>query len=318
MRAKPIAHPSRQAALSRLVVALLAGLLSLSVVRVVAAQPGPPPDLSGVSFEQRLGAQVPHDLRFRDEAGQSVRLGDYFGQKPVILTLAYYRCPNLCTIVLTQLVETLRKMRLSAGDQFEIVTVSIDPRETPAIATAKKATYIERYGRPGVEAGWHFLTGDDAPVHALAQAIGFHYSYDAQLDQYMHPTGIVVLNPSGRIARYFYGIDYTPDDLRLGLVEASSGAIGSPVDQILLFCYHYDPTTGQYSLLIQNVLLLGAITSVLALGGFIFVLLRREHNRAISILRLNRPIVLPSRHRVHSGRRKGLVTWCLGGKTWWY
>lgn len=259
---------------------LLAGLLALALAGAARAQPGPPPpDLTGVGFDQRLDAQLPLDLRFRDEGGHNVRLGDYFGRRPVILTLAYYRCPNLCTLVLTQLVETLRKLQFSAGDQFEIVTLSIDPRETPATAMAKKASYIQRYGRPGVDAGWHFLTGEAGSIGALAQTIGFHYTYDAQLDQYMHPTGIVVLTAAGRVARYFYGIDYTPADLRLGLIEASAGTIGSPVDQVLLFCYHYDPTTGRYSPLIQHIMWLAVAGTILALGGLVFALLRREKLR---------------------------------------
>jgi protein SCO1/2 len=258
---------------------LLAGLTALAWAGAAKAQPGPPPpDLSGVSFEQRLGVQAPLDLAFRDETGQRVRLGDYFGAKPVVLALAYYQCPNLCTLTLTQLAETLRKLQFSAGDQFEVVTLSIDPRETPALAAAKQATYLQRYGRDGAK--WHFLTGDDAPIHALAGAIGFHYTYDESLGQYMHPTGIVVLTPAGRVARYFYGLDSTADDLRLGLVEASSGTIGSPIDQVLLLCYHYDPTTGKYSPLIQNALGVGAAATVLALGALVFALWRREHSRA--------------------------------------
>jgi protein SCO1/2 len=258
---------------------LLSYLFALAGVGVARAQPGPPPDLRGVSFDQRLDAQAPLGLVFRDEAERTVHLGDYFGAKPVVLALAYYKCPNLCTLVLTQLVESLRKISFDIGDQFEVVTVSIDPRETPAVAAAKKATYLARYGRTGAEAGWHFLTGDQPSITALAQVIGFHYTYDAQLDQYMHPTGIMVLTPAGRIARYFYGIDYAPDDLRLGLVEASSGTIGSPVDQIMLFCYHYDPTTGKYDLLIRNILWVAVGVTMLALGAFVLGMRRRERLR---------------------------------------
>jgi protein SCO1/2 len=264
-------------------VLLLSYLIALGGAGVARAQPGPPPDLRGVGFDQRLDAQVPLGLVFRDEAERTVHLGDYFGAKPVILVLAYYKCPNLCTLVLTQLVESLRKISFDIGDQFEVVTVSIDPRETPVVAAAKKATYLARYGRTSAEAGWHFLTGDQPSIAALAQVIGFHYTYDAQLDQYMHPTGIMVLTPAGRIARYFYGIDYAPDDLRLGLVEASAGKIGSPVDQILLFCYHYDPATGKYDLLIRNILWVAVGVTVLALGAFVLGMRRRERRLLLKI-----------------------------------
>jgi protein SCO1/2 len=260
---------------------LLVFMLAFGRAGMARAQPGPPPDLSGVGFDQRLDTQAPLDLAFRDEAGRTVHLGDYFGAKPVILALAYYKCPNLCTLVLTQMVENLRKIAFDIGDQFNIVTVSIDPRETPAIASAKKATYLQRYGRAGADAGWHFLTGEQPAIQRLAQAIGFRYVYDAQLDQYMHPTGILVLTPAGKIARYFYGLDYAPSDLRLGLVEASAGKIGSPVDQIALFCYHYDPVTGRYDLMIRNMLWLAVGATVLALAAFVSGMLRRERRMKI-------------------------------------
>src|SRR5438874_1743974 len=175
------------------------------------AQGGSPDDiLDKVGFDQRLNEQVPLDLVLRDEAGAPARLGGYFGTKPVVLVLAYYQCPNLCTLVLTQLVETLRGLSFEPGKQFEIVTVSIDARETPALATAKKAKYLERYGRPGAATGWHFLTGEQGAIQRLAGSIGFRYAYDARLNQYAHPTGIVVLTPQGKISRYFYGIEYSP------------------------------------------------------------------------------------------------------------
>jgi protein SCO1/2 len=241
------------------------------------AQPAPPDDpLDKVGFDQKLNGQVPLDLVFRDEAGAPVRLGDYFGAKPVILTLNYYECPNLCTLVLTKLVETMRGLAFDAGNQFEVVTVSIDPRETPALATAKKATYLDRYGRAGAAGGWHFLTGEQPMIERLAAAVGFRYAYDARQDQYAHPTGIIVLTPQGTISRYFYDLEYSPKDLRLGLVEASEGKIGSPVDQFLLRCYHYDPISGKYTIAIMSIVRLATIATAIALGLCLLALLRRE------------------------------------------
>lgn len=235
-----------------------------------------PAALRDVGFDQRLNEQVPLDVVFRDEEGRSVRLEQYFGAKPVILALAYYRCQRLCPLVLDGLLSSIRALSFDVGNQFNVVTVSFDPRDTPDLATAKKATYIQRYGRRGAADGWHFLTGEETSIERLARAVGFRYAYDAEKDQYAHATGIIVLTPEGRIARYFYGIEYSPRDLRLGLVEASANKIGSPVDQLLLFCYQYDPATGKYEVIIMNVLRLAGVGTVLALGGFILVMLRRD------------------------------------------
>ena len=202
-----------------------------------------------VGFDQRLNEQVPLDLEFTDEAGQPVKLGDYFGDKPVILVLAYYRCPMLCTLVLNGLAQGMMDVPFDVGKEFQVVTVSFDPRETPELAAAKKKTYIERYGRPGAAAGWHFLTGSAASIKKLTRAVGFRYAYDARLDQFAHASGIMVLTPAGKISRYFYDVKYSGRDLRLGLVEASENKIGSPVDQILLYCFHYDPTEGSHPVL---------------------------------------------------------------------
>jgi protein SCO1 len=244
---------------------------------------GPENPLDKVGFDQRLNAQVPLDLPFHDEAGATVRLGDYFGQKPVVMVLAYYQCPNLCTLALTQLVETLRKLAFDVGDQFNVVTVSIDPTETPALATAKKASYLKRYGRPGGAAGWHFLTGEQASIQQLAQAIGFRYAYDAEQHQYAHPTGSIVLTPQGRISRYFYGIEYSSTDMRLGLVEASADKIGSPVDLVLLRCYHYDPQTGKYDLVIMDVVRLAALATVVLVGMFVARHVWRDRQRELRV-----------------------------------
>jgi protein SCO1/2 len=240
------------------------------------AQGDRPPALRDVGIDQRLNEQAPLDLPFRDETGKLVRLQDYFGHKPVILALVYYQCPMLCTLVLNGLVRAMRTVPFSAGDQFNIVTVSFDPRETPELAAAKKRTYLERYNRPEAEKGWHFLTGDESSVQQLARAVGFRYAFDRATDQWAHATAIMVLTPEGKLARYFYGVEYPARDLRLALVEASRSQIGTPTDQVLLFCFHYDPATGKYGLAIMNVIRAIGVTTALALGVFMLVMFRRE------------------------------------------
>ncbi|MFQ5983181.1 MAG: SCO family protein [Woeseiaceae bacterium] len=242
------------------------------------------PDLlREIGFDQRLNEQVPLDLTFRNETGNPVQLRDYFGEKPVILTLVYYECPRLCTVVLNGLLRSLRALPFDVGDQFHVVAVSFDPTETFDVAATKKAAYIERYGRTGAEAGWHFLTGQEASIQRLAQTVGFRYAYDPERDEYAHATGIMVLTPQGKIARYFYGLEYSARDLRLGLVEASDNKIGSPVDQVLLYCYHYDPETGKYGLIIMNVLRLAGVATVLTLGTFIFMMSRWDRRKRHTI-----------------------------------
>jgi protein SCO1/2 len=236
----------------------------------------PPGALAAIAFEQRLNEPVPAQLALRDEAGTAVQLGDYLGQKPVILTLNYYACPMLCPLVLEGLQRSLRVLSFTIGEQFDVVTVSIDPGETPALAAAAKARYVRDYGRSGAEVGWHFLTGDEASIQQLTQAVGFRYAYDAAKDQYAHAAGIMVLTPQGRISRYFYGIEFSPRDLRLALVEAAANTIGSPVDQLLLFCYRYDPATGRYTLVVRRALQLASLATVLSLAGFMVVMFRRE------------------------------------------
>jgi protein SCO1/2 len=254
--------------------------LLLALGNVAHAEAVLPPPLRGVGFDQRLGAQVPPDLMFRDEAGRAVRLGDYFDGKPVILVLAYYKCPMLCTQVLNGLVRALLDVPLDVGKDFRVLTVSFDPRETPELAAAKKKTYLERYGRPGAEEGWHFLTGEEGPIHRLTEAVGFRYHYDARNDQFAHASGILVLTPAGKIARYFYDITYSPRDVRLALVEASENRIGSPVDKILLYCFHYDPIEGRYGPVVMTFVRLGGVLTVLALGAFMAVMWRQERRRA--------------------------------------
>jgi protein SCO1 len=235
-----------------------------------------PPYLQNVGIDQQLDAQVPLDLSFTDDGGHSVQLGDYFGKKPVILNLVYYKCPMLCGEVLAGLTSAMKMIKFDVGDQFDVVTVSFNPQETPADAAAKKKDFIARYGRPGAASGWHFLTGSPESINALTKAVGFQYQYDPRIKQYAHATAIMVLTPQGRISRYFYGVDFPPKDLRLGLVEASEGKIGNLTDQVLLYCYHYDPATGKYGAVITNILRLGAGVTIIVLAGMILIFLRLE------------------------------------------
>ena len=229
-----------------------------------------------IGIDQKLGEQIPMDLTFTNEAGHSVRIGDYFGDKPIVLTLVYYDCPMLCNQVLTSLLRAMNVLAFGIGTEFDVLTVSVDPGETHELAAAKRAEYLKNYrGRDGSN-GWHFLTGQQDQIEQLASAVGFRYEYEEQTDQYIHASGIMVLTPAGKLARYFYGIDYPPRDLRWGLVEAADGAIGSAVDQLLLMCYSYDPMTGKYGVYIRNSLRIGAVATVLALGSFVVVMLRRE------------------------------------------
>jgi protein SCO1/2 len=235
-----------------------------------------PPNLQNVGIEQHLDVQVPADLAFTDDTGRSVKLGDYFGHKPLILNLVYYNCPMLCGEALAGLTGSMRLVKFDVGNEYEVVTVSFNPNETPAIAAEKKKDYLKRYGRPNAAAGWHFLTGPADSINALTKAVGFQYQYDAKLNQYAHATAIMVLTPQGHISRYFYGVDFPPKDLRMGLVEASQGKIGNAVDQILLYCYHYDPATGKYGAIVNNILKLGAGLTILLLGGLLLILFRLE------------------------------------------
>lgn len=229
-----------------------------------------------IGIDQKLGDQLPLDLPFVDSDGNPVHLRDYFGDKPIILSLVYFDCPMLCTQVINSLLRAMNVLSFGAGTEFDVLTISIDPGETPELANAKKIEYLKNYrGREG-STGWHFLTGDQQQIDQLAAAVGFRYEYDEPTDQYIHASGIMVLTPEGKLARYFYGIDYPPRDLRWGLVEAADGAIGNPVDQLLLLCYSYDPMTGKYGLYIRNSLRIGGLATILALGSFIVVMLRRE------------------------------------------
>ena len=225
---------------------------------------------------------MPLTLKFKDEQGREVALGDYFGRRPVILVLAYYECPMLCTQVLNGLVSAIGVLNFSVGKEFDIVTVSFDPGETPELARGKKAAYLERYKREGAEDGWHFLTGSQHSITQLTRAVGFRYAYNAEVDQYAHPSGIIVATPDGRLSRYFYGIEYGPRDLRLALIEAADRKIGSPVDQLLLACFHYDPKSGKYSLAIMRLVQTAGILTVVAIGLTILMLRRRDRRDPLS------------------------------------
>ncbi|HTS00918.1 MAG TPA: SCO family protein [Thermoanaerobaculia bacterium] len=238
--------------------------------------PLPAPPLKDIGFDQKLGETIPLDLVFADEAGKAVTLRPFFGKKPVILSLVYFDCPMLCGLTTDGLVRSLRALRLSAGTDFEVLSVSFDPRETPEIASAKKGPVMRQYARAGGADGWHFLTGSKESIDALTKSVGFRYVWDAEQKQFAHATGILVLTPEGRIARYFFGIEYPAKDLRLGLVEASEDRIGSVVDQLLLLCYHYDPKVGRYTTTVQNLVRGGALFTVGALAALVLTLLRRE------------------------------------------
>ncbi|HYM05043.1 MAG TPA: SCO family protein [Terriglobales bacterium] len=233
-----------------------------------------PPGLQNVGIEQHLDQQIPPDLSFRDETGKPVRLSDYFGKKPMILNLVYYNCPMLCGEVLSGLESALRVLKFDVGKEFDVLTVSFDPRETPDMATKKKAEFLKRYGRAGAAEGWHFLTGPRESIDALTKAAGFQYQYDPKTGQFAHATAIMVLTPDGKIAQYYYGVEYAPKDLRLGLIQASENKIGTLADQVLLYCYHYDPTTGKYGAIISRVLQLSGLATILALGILMTVLIR--------------------------------------------
>jgi protein SCO1 len=233
--------------------------------------------LKQVGIDQKLNQSIPLDLTFRDEDGNNVELGQFFGQKPVILTLVYYNCPMLCTQVLNGVESSLKELSTDIGKQFDVVTISIDPTESHVLAKTKKEMYVGMYGRPDAAQGWHFLTGDEPQIKKLADAVGFRYAYDPDTKQFAHASAIVLLTPEGKISRYFYGIQYPTRDLRLGLVEASEGKIGTPVDQVLLFCYHYDPATGKYGLLISHIIQAGGALTVLILGIGMLILFRGEH-----------------------------------------
>jgi protein SCO1/2 len=238
-----------------------------------------PPGLKNVGIQQNLNQSLPLDLAFTDDLGRNVHLADYFGKKPVILSLVYFNCPMLCGEVLSGLEHSLHMMSFDAGKEFEVITVSFDPKDTPEMAAKKKSEFLKRYKRSGAEQGWHFLVGKQDVIDALTKAVGFQYDYNANTQQYAHAAAIMIATPEGKLAQYYYGVEYPPKDLRLGLVEAGKGKIGNIVDAMLLYCYHYDPEQGKYSATILRVLRLAGLATMLSLGTLIFVMIRRGPDR---------------------------------------
>lgn len=247
-----------------------------------SAQPASmrPPVLRDVGIDQLLNNQVPLDLEFRDENGRAVKLAEYFKDKPVILSLVYYNCPQLCTQVLTGLLGALKTLPMTPGKEFVNLTVSFDPRETPELAAAKKAEYLRRLNKPGADAGWHFLTGDEPAIQALLKSVGFRIVYDPVTKQYAHASGITMLTPQGKVSRYFYGIEYAPRDLRFGVMDASGGKIGSLADQVIFYCYMYDPDRGTYSLVLMRLLRIFGAMTLTTLAALFFYLRRKEKQKA--------------------------------------
>ena len=237
-----------------------------------------------IGIDQKLDQQVPLNIEFKNEAGQIVKLGDYFGSKPVILNLVYFRCPMLCSFVLDGIVKAFKPLKFTAGQEFQIITVSIDPKDMPADAAVRKEKILKEYNKPGVENGWHFLTGTQASIDALANAVGFRYVFDSKSGQYAHAGGIMVATPQGKLARYFYGIEYAPRDLRFALIEASHNKIGSFTDQLLLLCFHYDPMTGKYGLLIMNILRLAGFSTAGLAALAIILMLRHERRSKAGVI----------------------------------
>jgi protein SCO1/2 len=283
-------------------------LVTLLLTAPIAAHGGTQPDigqpataqangLRNVGIDQRLDQQVPLDLAFRNEAGETVTLGSLLRGRPVVLNLVYYECPMLCTLVLNGLLGAMKALPFDAGQEFDVITVSFDPKDTPELAAKKKATYLAEYRRPGAEHGWHFLTGEAPSIERLAEALGFRYRYDPERKEFAHAAGIEVLTPKGVIARYFFGVEFSPRDLKFGLMEAAENRIGSPIDQLLLFCYHYDPSTGRYSSAALIGIRAAGLLTLLGLGGFIAWAIRRER-----VGRTSTGAAVP-RHSPVSGRR---------------
>lgn len=239
------------------------------------------PDLSNIGIDQKLNSQVPLNLTFNDEAGNPVTLGKYFTNKPVILNLVYYQCAMLCPEVLNGITDALKEVKFGIGKDYEVVTISFDPRDTPQISAQKKAQVMKDLGVPGAENGWHFLTGNDPAIQALAKSVGFKYRWDPDSKQYLHATGIMVLTPAGRVSKYFYGVDFKPSDLRFGLIQASNNRIGNMVDAVLLFCCRYNPRSGKYDWLASRLLSIGGGITVLALGSFLIFMYKTQPKHSV-------------------------------------
>ena len=257
----------------------MSAIVAFFVAVAAHSQTLSPEQIARVDFEQHLGASVPLNAVFRDETGTPVMLSRFLGERPVVLAMAYYKCPNLCTVVLNGMLQSLRDVRQDVGKDFDVVVVSIDPTETPSLAADKKHTYSMRYGRPGSAKGWHFLTGDTQNIRQLADAVGFHYVYEPHSKQYAHASGIMVVTPDGKISRYFLGIEYPPKEVRAALLQASESKIGSLANRLLLLCFHYDPQTGRYTLIITRIMQIAGISTVLLLGWMIVHMMRYERRR---------------------------------------
>lgn len=281
-------NDSKRSSLTR-IVALAVLVPVLAAGSALAASSATAPTLPGkVDIVQKLDAQLPLETMFRDETGRIVRLGDYFKSgRPVLLNFMYYRCPMLCSMVLDGTVDSMSQLKLDVGKDFDVVTISIDPRDMPEDAARKKEKYVKRYGRTSAYAGWHFLTGPESAIRRVTDAVGFEYAYDPKIDQFAHATALMIMTPQGRVSKYFYGFEYKPRDLRLGLVEASAGRIGTATDQLLLLCYHYDPATGKYSRSAMNFVRAGGVVTVCAMAGFIFVMVRSERRAANALRKEN-------------------------------
>ena len=248
-----------------------------------SAPTGLPSALKEVGIDQKLNQPLPADAVFKDETGNEVKLGSYFGKRPIVVSLVYYDCPMLCTQVLNGMIASFKTFSLKPGQDFDIISISFDPRETPALAAAKKNVYVNylpESKRAGANTGWHFLTGDEENIRRVTEAIGFHYRFDQSTNQFAHASAIYVVTPEGKLSHYFYGIEYAPRDLRLGLVEASQNKIGSTVDQLMLYCYHYDPATGKYGAVVMNMIRLGGVITVFCIGLLLLLLRKRNSARA--------------------------------------
>ncbi len=240
---------------------------------------GIPDALKKVGIEQKLNGQFPLDAKFKDSSGKEVKLGEYFGKdKPVVLALVYYECPMLCNEVLNGLTGSLKGISFDVGKEFDVIAISFDARENkkPDLTKNKKESYVERYNRADTADGWHFLTGEQSEIDKVTEAVGFNYSFDEKTNQFAHAGGIMVITPEGKISRYFYGIDYSPKDLKFGIMESSENKIGNPADQLYLYCFHYDPSTGKYGFAILNVLRLFAVLTIVGLGTMLFIFWRRS------------------------------------------
>jgi protein SCO1 len=259
-------------------------LLSAALVLTASAQSLTVSQLSDVRFDQELGAQVSLDLAFRDETGKTVTLAEYFGKKPVVLVLGYYQCPMLCTLTFNGMVEGMNDMKWSIGDEFNVVHVSINPREKPELAAAKRQNYLKQYGRPGAAAGWHFLTGDETQIHRLADEVGFHYAYDSSVQQYAHPSGLVILTPDGKVSKYFFGVKFPPPELYAALQNASKHNVGSPIQRLVLLCFHYNPIKGKYGAVIMMIIRIMGAATIAGVAWLFGAMIRRERRLRKSML----------------------------------